>query len=151
MSLKPLRLESLGARVGEEIGVSPWLAVDQQRIDLFAQAIDDPQWIHVDPVRAKEGPFGTTIAHGFLTLSLLSHLFATTFSFADARMGINYGLNKVRFTAPLPAGSRIRARFTLASLEPLAGGGWQMVWKVVVEREGSAKTVLVAEWLIRHY
>jgi acyl dehydratase len=137
--------------VGEEIGVSPWLAVDQQRIDLFAQAIDDPQWIHVDPVRAKEGPFGTTIAHGFLTLSLLSHLFATPFSFADARMGINYGLNKVRFTAPLPAGSRIRARFTLASLEPLAGGGGQMVWKVVVEREGGAKAVLVAEWVIRNH
>ena len=123
MSLTTLRLDSLGARVGEEIGVSPWLAIEQQRIDRFAQAVDDPQWIHVDPVRAKEGPFGTTIAHGFLTLSLLSHLFATTFSFADARMGINYGLNKVRFTAPLPAGSRIRARFTLASLEALAGGG----------------------------
>jgi len=151
MDLTPLRLESLGARIGEEIGVSPWVAVDQQRIDLFAHAIDDLQWIHVDPVRAKEGPFGTTIAHGFLTLSLLSHLFATTFSFADARMGINYGLNKVRFTAPLPAGSRIRARFTLASLESLAGGSGQMVWKVVVEREGSAKAVLVAEWLTRHY
>ena len=151
MELTQLRLESLGARVGEEIGVSPWLAVDQPRIDLFAQAIDDPQWIHVDPARAKEGPFGTTIAHGFLTLSLLSHLFATTFSFADARMGINYGLNKVRFTAPLPAGSRIRARFTLAGLDALTGGGGQMVWKVVVEREGSAKTVLVAEWLTRHH
>jgi len=151
MDLVSLRLESLGARVGEEIGVSPWLTVDQERIDRFARAIDDTQWIHVDPVRAKAGPFGTTIAHGFLTLSLLSHLFATTFSFADARMGINYGLDKVRFTAPLPAGSRIRARFTLTSLEPLAGGGRQMFWKVVVEREGSAKTVLVAEWLIRHY
>ena len=151
MDLVSLRLESLGARVGEEIGVSPWLTVDQERIDRFARAIDDTQWIHVDPVRAKAGPFGTTIAHGFLTLSLLSHLFATTFSFADARMGINYGLDKVRFTAPLPAGSRIRARFTLTSLEPLAGGGGQMFWKVVVEREGSAKTVLVAEWLIRHY
>jgi acyl dehydratase len=151
MDLIPLRLESLAARVGEEIGVSPWLAVDQQRIDLFARAIDDPQWIHVDPVRAKEGPFGTTIAHGFLTLSLLSHLFATTFSFADARMGINYGLNKVRFTAPLPVGSRVRARFTLASLEPLAGGAGQMVWSVVVERAGGAKAVLAAEWLIRHY
>jgi len=146
-----LRLESLAAGLGEEIGVSPWLAVDQERIDRFARAIDDTQWIHVDPLRAKEGPFGTTIAHGFLTLSLLSHLFATTFSFADARMGINYGLDKVRFTAPLPVGSRIRARFTLASLEPLAGGGAQMVWKVVVEREGSAKAVLVAEWLIRHH
>jgi acyl dehydratase len=151
MNPTPLQLESLGARVGEEIGVSPWLAVDQQRIDLFARAIDDPQWIHVDPVRAKAGPFGTTIAHGFLTLSLLSHLFAATFSFADTRMGINYGLNKVRFTAPLPAGSRIRARFTLASVEPLAGGGEQMVWNVVVEREAGAKAVLVAEWVIRNH
>ena len=151
MSLLQLRLEDLAARVGEEIGVSPWLAVDQDRIDLFARAIDDPQWIHIDPVRAKDGPFGTTIAHGFLTLSLLSHLIETTFSFDERKMGINYGLNKVRFTAPLPSGSRIRARFVLAKLEPIAGGGVQNVWNVTVEREGGDKPVLVAEWLTRSY
>ena len=151
MSLLKLRMEELAARVGEEIGVSPWLAVDQDRIDQFAKAIDDPQWIHIDPVRAKNGPFGTTIAHGFLTLSLLSHLIETTFSFDERKMGINYGLNKVRFTAPLPSGSRIRARFVLAKLEPIAGGGMQNVWNVTVERDGGDKPVLVAEWLTRSY
>ncbi|MSP95863.1 MAG: MaoC family dehydratase [Betaproteobacteria bacterium] len=151
MSLKKLQLDGLAARVGEEIGVSPWLLVAQERIDLFARAIDDPQWIHVDPVRAKDGPFGTTIAHGFLTLSLLSHLIETTFSVDDRKMGINYGLNKVRFTAPLPCGSRIRAHFVLAQLEPIAGNGMQSVWGVSVEREGSDKPVLVAEWVTRSY
>lgn len=151
MSLKKLQLAGLAARVGEEIGVSPWLLVAQERIDLFARAIDDPQWIHVDPVRAKDGPFGTTIAHGFLTLSLLSHLIETTFSVDDRKMGINYGLNKVRFTAPLPCGSRIRAHFVLAQLEPIAGNGMQSVWGVSVEREGSDKPVLVAEWVTRSY
>jgi acyl dehydratase len=147
----PLRLAELDTRVGEEIGVSPWLAVDQQRIGLFAQAIDDRQWIHVDPVRAKTGPFGAAIAHGFLTLSLLSHLFASTFSFEDATTGINYGLDRVRFTAPLPAGSRIRARFVLRGFERLDGGGIQSAWNVVVEREGGGKPVLVAEWLLRNH
>jgi len=146
-----LRLEGLDARVGEEIGVSPWLVVDQARIDRFAVAIDDPQWIHVDPVRARDGPFGTTIAHGFLTLSLLSRLFATTFALDSRRMGINYGLNKVRFTAPLPAGSRVRGRFTLAAHESIADGGVQHTWNVVVERENGDKPVLVAEWIIRNY
>ena len=151
MHLSSLRLEELAQRIGAEIAVSPWLVVDQARIDLFAQAIEDPQWIHVDPIRAREGPFGTTIAHGFLTLSLLSRMFATTFTFDDRRMGINYGLNKVRFTAPLPAGSRIRARFLLAKHESIGEGGVQHVWNVTVEREGSDKPVLVAEWILRSY
>lgn len=151
MTTRSLRLEELGARVGEEVGVSPWLTVDQARIDRFAEAIDDLQWIHVDPVRARDGPFGATIAHGFLTLSLLSRLFATTFAVDDRRMGINYGLNKVRFTAPLPAGSRVRARFTLARRDPIAAGGVQHTWSVVVEREGGDKPVLVAEWIQRSY
>jgi acyl dehydratase len=146
-----LRIGDLSGRVGEEIGVSPWLTVTQERIDLFAKAIDDPQWIHVDPVKAKDGPFGTTIAHGFLTLSLLSHLIESTFSFEERRMGINYGLNKVRFTAPLPSGSRIRARFVLAKYETLPGNGVQNTWAVTVEREGGDKPVLVAEWLGRSY
>jgi acyl dehydratase len=146
-----LRLEHLAAREGDEVGVSPWLAVDQSRIDRFADAIEDRQWIHVDPERARDGPFGATIAHGFLSLSLLSHLFATTFAFEGRRLGINCGLNKVRFTAPLPAGSRVRGRFTLAKCESLADGGVQHVWNVVVERDGGDKPVLVAEWILRSY
>ena len=121
MTTLSLRLEELGAHVGKEVGVSPWLTVDQTRIDRFAEAIDDAQWIHVDTVRARDGPFGATIAHGFLTLSLLSRLFATTFAFDERRMGVNYGLNKVRFISPLPAGSRIRARFT-STCVPLSSG-----------------------------
>ena len=138
------------ARVGQEVGVSPWLEVSQERIDTFAKAIDDFQWIHVDPARAASSPFGGTIAHGFLTLSLLSHLAERTFSFSDRKMGVNYGLNRVRFTAPLPAGSRVRARFTLQKFEKL-DGGVQVTWNVVVEREGGERPVLVAEWIGRHY
>ncbi len=145
-----LSVTQLRDRVGEEVGVSPWLEIDQARIDLFAEAIDDPQWIHVDPERAKSSPFGTTIAHGFLTLSLLSHLIESTFSFADRRMGVNYGLNKVRFTAPVPTGSRVRARFVLGSWER-KDDMIQTVWNVTMEREGSDKPVLVAEWIGRSY
>jgi acyl dehydratase len=144
-------LRELEGRVGEEIGVSPWLEITQERIDTFAKAIDDFQWIHVDPERAAKSPFGGTIAHGFLTLSLLSHLAESTFSFSDRRMGINYGLNRVRFTAPVKSGSRVRARFTLAKYEKLEGNGAQVTWNVTMEREGSEKPVLVAEWLGRHY
>ena len=151
MSAGKLAVGDLSDRVGQEIGVSPWLEVTQERIDLFARAIDDPQWIHIDPERAKKGPFGTSIAHGFLTLSLLSHLIENTFSFEERKMGVNYGLNKVRFTAPLPSGSRIRARFVLAKYESLPGNGVQNTWNVSVEREGGEKPVLVAEWLTRSY
>ena len=146
-----IAIPQLEHRVGEEIAVSPWVEISQERIDTFARAIDDPQWIHVDRERAKRSPFGGTIAHGFLTLSLLSHLSERTFSFADRKMGVNYGLNRVRFTAPVPSGSRVRARFTLKSFERLADGGIQVTWNTVVEREGSDKPVLVAEWLGRHY
>ena len=145
-----LALKDLASRVGEEVGVSPWIEVTQERIDTFARAIEDFQWIHVDPARARGSPFGGTIAHGFLTLSLLSHLCERTFSFAERRMGVNYGLNRVRFTAPVPAGARVRARFTLAKYEPLEGGV-QVTWSVVVDIEGNAKPALVAEWLGRHY
>jgi acyl dehydratase len=144
-------LTDLEGREGEEIGVSPWLEVTQERIDTFAKAIDDFQWIHVDPERAAKSPFGGTIAHGFLTLSLLSHLAESTFSFSDRRMGINYGLNRVRFTAPLKSGTRVRGRFTLNKLEKLDGNGVQVTWNAVVEAEGADKPVLVAEWLGRHY
>ena len=144
-------VRELEQRVGEEVAVSPWVEITQERIDTFAKAIEDHQWIHVDRERAKRSPFGGTIAHGFLTLSLLSHLSERTFSFSDRRMGVNYGLNRVRFTAPVPSGSRVRARFTLQKFEQLADGGIQVTWATVVEREGSDKPVLVAEWLGRHY
>ncbi len=151
MAAAALNVRELESRIGQEVGVSPWLEVTQERIDLFAKAIDDPQWIHVDPERAKHSPFGTTIAHGFLTLSLLSKFIESTFSFADRRMGVNYGLNRVRFTAPLPSGSRVRARFKLLKYEKIDGNGVQVTWDVTVEREGSDKPVLVAEWLGRSY
>jgi acyl dehydratase len=145
-----LSVRELESRVGEELGVSPWLDVTQERIDTFAKAIEDFQWIHVDPVRSARSPFGGTIAHGFLTLSLLSRLAELTFSFSERKMGINYGLNRVRFTAPVPSGSRVRARFTLAKYEKLEGGV-QVTWNAAMEREGSDKPVLVAEWIGRHY
>ena len=146
-----LSVRELESRIGQEVGVSPWVEVTQERIDLFAKAIDDPQWIHVDPERAKQSPFGTTIAHGFLTLSLLTKFIESTFSFADRKMGVNYGLNRVRFTAPLPSGSRVRARFKLLKYEKIEGNGVQVTWDVTVEREGSDKPVLVAEWVGRSY
>jgi acyl dehydratase len=149
--MKPASIRDLEQRVGEEVGVSPWVEVTQERIDTFAKAIDDFQWIHVDPARAKSSAFGGTIAHGFLTLSLLSHLSERTFSFSDRRMGVNYGLNRVRFTAPVPSGARVRARFTLHKFERLDDGGIQVTWNTVIEREGSDKPALVAEWLGRHY
>ena len=144
-------IRELKDRVGEEIAVSPWVEVSQERIDTFAKAIEDFQWIHVDPARAKDSPFGGTIAHGFLTLSLLSRLSELTFSFTDRKMGVNYGLNRVRFTAPLPSGSRVRARFTLAKYEPIDGNGVQVTWNTTVEIEGADKPALVAEWIGRHY
>ena len=144
-------IRELASRVGEEVGVSPWVEVSQERIDTFAKAIDDFQWIHVDPARARDSPFGGTIAHGFLTLSLLSHLSERTFSFAERRMGVNYGLNRVRFTSPVPSGARVRARFTLAKFEPIEGNGVQVTWNVTVEIEGKDKPALVAEWIGRHY
>ena len=144
-------LRELETKVGEEVGVSPWVEITQERIDTFARAIEDFQWIHVDPERAKASPFGGTIAHGFLTLSLLSRLSELTFGFSDRRMGINYGLNRVRFTSPVPVGSRVRARFTLQKYEPIEGNGVQVTWSVAVEIEGAQKPALVAEWLGRHY
>jgi acyl dehydratase len=144
-------LRELEGREGQEIGVSPWLEVTQERIDTFARAIDDFQWIHVDPARAGASAFGGTIAHGFLTLSLLSHLAESTFSFSDRRMGINYGLNRVRFTSPVKSGKRVRGRFTLGRLDKLEGNGVQVTWSVTVEIEGEAKPALVAEWIGRHY
>ena len=136
--------------VGQHIGDSEWITVDQERVNLFAKATGDAQWIHVDPVRAAAGPFGVPIAHGFLTLSLLPEMFASAFEVRDARMGVNYGLNRVRFPAPVPVGSRLRGKFVLTAYEPLEGGA-QMTVEVTMEREGSAKPVCVAESIGRRY
>ena len=144
------RLAELAALEGQEIGASDWVAIDQARIDGFAQATGDAQWIHVDPVRAAAGPFGATVAHGFLTLSLLPELMAAALAIADVRMGLNYGLDRVRFPSPVPVGSRLRAVCRLLRFEPIAGGA-QLAVEVTVEREGSAKPACVAEWLIRHF
>ncbi|MCL4801020.1 MAG: MaoC family dehydratase [Burkholderiales bacterium] len=142
-------VEQLRARVGSEIAVSDWLEVTQARIDEFAEATGDRQWIHVDPERAaRESPYGRTVAHGFLTLSLLAHLYQETVTVTGLRMGINYGFNRVRFTGPVPSGARIRARFRLAALEDIPNGV-QMTWDVKVECEGAERPVLVAEWLNR--
>jgi acyl dehydratase len=143
-------LTDLQGLVGQEVGVSDWITVDQHRIDLFAQATGDHQWIHIDPERAAKGPFGTTIAHGFLTLSLLPEMGASAFRVLDVRMGVNYGLGKVRFPAPVPSGSRLRGHFRLTKYDPLEGGA-QLTVEVSMEREGSDKPVCVAESLSRRY
>ena len=136
--------------LGQEIGVSDWITVTQERIQLFADATNDHQWIHLDAERAKAGPFGTTIAHGFLTLSLLPEMAASAFGVNETRMGVNYGLNKVRFPAPVPSGSRLRGRFKLVGYEPLEGGA-QLTVQVTMEREGSDKPVCIAESIGRRY
>ena len=148
------QIESIAALrdyVGREVATSDWFAVSQERINQFAESTEDRQWIHVDPERAaRESPFKETIAHGFLTLSLLSELGKRAMSVGGVRMGINYGLNRVRFVSPVPAGSRIRGRFTLGVVDDIRGGV-QATWNVTVEREGSEKPCCVAEWLVRYY
>ncbi len=136
---------------GKEVAVSDWLTVTQKMIDDFADATLDHQWIHIDAQRAaRESPFGTTVAHGFLTLSLLSHFVNNSIDLGPSRLGVNYGLNRLRFTAPVRVESRLRARFVLKDLKNI-DGGVQMVWAVTIESEGSDKPVLVAEWLGRRY
>ena len=136
--------------VGQDIATSEWITVTQERIQLFADATNDHQWIHLDAERAKAGPFKTTIAHGFLTLSLLPEMSASAFEVRGTRMGVNYGLNKVRFPAPVPSGSRLRGHFKLLAYDPLDGGA-QLTVQVTMEREGSDKPVCVAESLARRY
>ena len=143
-------LADLQALVGQELAASPWLGIEQSRIDQFAEATEDHQWIHVDAERAAAGPFGATVAHGFLTLSLLPKLFETAFSVDDVTMGINYGLNRVRVPAPVRVGSRLRGRFKLLSFEPLPGGA-QLTIEVSIEMEGSAKPACVAETVTRRF
>ncbi len=143
-------LADLEALVGQEIGTSDWVPVDQARIDRFAEATGDRQWIHVDPVRAASGPYGTTIAHGYLTLSLLPLLFETGFAIDDVKMGVNYGLNRVRFPAPVPAGSRLRGRFELLAYEPIAGGA-QLTLRTTVELGAGGKPACIAESVSRRF
>lgn len=144
-------LADMLALVGQEVAVTDWLTITQERVNLFADATSDHQWIHLDAERcASESPFGGTIAHGFLTLSLVSHLFESAIRMLDATMVVNYGLNKVRFPAPVPVGSRVRARLTLHKIDVLDSGA-QMEWHVVIEREGQDKPACVAELLLRRY
>jgi acyl dehydratase len=144
-------LAELKGLIGQEVAVSEWVEITQERVNLFADATGDHQWIHLDVERSrKESPYGGTVAHGFLTLSLLPMLMASAIRMSDVRMGVNYGLNKVRFPAPVPVGSRVRGRMTLVSVEDIPGGA-QMTWQVTMEREGGDKPVCVAESISRRY
>jgi acyl dehydratase len=145
------RLAELKPLVGQEFAVSDWFPVSQERIDKFAEATGDHQWIHVDAERAAAGPFGATIAHGFLTLSMLPLFLETAVDIRDVKMGVNYGLNRVRFTAPVPVGSELRARIRLLAFDELADGGVQMTTEVTIERKGGDKPVCVAEAISRRY
>ena len=144
------KLQDLQAQIGQEIGLSDWITVDQKRIDQFAEATGDHQWIHVDPVKAAKGPFGKTVAHGFMTLSLMPEMIAGSFDIGDVRMGVNNGLNKVRFTAPVPSGGRVRGRFVLREYLPIDGGA-QLTVEATIELEGSSKPACIADSISRRY
>jgi acyl dehydratase len=153
-------IQSLGelkTLLNQEVSVSEWIVVTQDKIDQFAQATGDQQWIHVDPERASKGPFKTTIAHGFLTLSMIPQMISTALTFPPSGMAINYGLNKVRFTKPVPVNSKIRGRFFLSEIETLSSSvdqkeiGFQMNWRVTIEQEGETKPVCIAESITRRY
>lgn len=144
-------VDELRAAAGTRVGASEWITVEQGQIDLFADATGDHQWIHVDKEKAAAGPFGTTIAHGFLTLSLLPDMIKDVYRVEGVKMGINYGLNKVRFTSPVPVGSKVRGVIEVADVADAGGGGVQVTNKVTVEIEGSERPALVAEWLTRQY
>ena len=144
-------LAEVAALVGQDVAQSDWITITQEQVNLFAQATGDHQWIHVDVERARLGPFGAPIAHGFLTLSLLPRFFESALQIVQTRMGVNYGLNKVRFTSPVPVGSRLRARMKLLACDAIDNGGMQMTWQVAVEREGVDKPVCIAESIARSY
>jgi acyl dehydratase len=144
-------IEEFRAAKGTRLGTSDWYTVEQSHIDQFAEATGDHQWIHVDPARAADGPFGTTIAHGFLSLSLLSVLSNQVYRIDNVKMGINYGLNRVRFTSPVPVDSRVRAVMQLDDVEDVKGGAVQITTTVTIEIEGAERPALVAEWLLRRY
>ena len=144
-------LDDLRGAAGRHLGWTDWIDITQERVDQFAEATGDHQWIHVDVERAKAGPFGGPIAHGFLTLSLLPRFYETAFEVVESRMGVNYGLNRVRFMTPVPVGGRLRGRMKLLSCEPIAGEGVQMVWETTIELEGAPKPACVAESVVRRY
>jgi acyl dehydratase len=142
-------LNNLASYVGKELGTSSWVDVDQDRINAFADATDDHQWIHVDAERAKDGPFGGTIAHGYLTLSLLIPMWTDILEVGDVHTMVNYGLNKVRFPSPVPSGSKIRAKATLAAFDVIPGGA-QLAVDILVERQGGDKPACVAQLVLRY-
>jgi acyl dehydratase len=144
-------VEQLRSRIGQEIAVSDWLTMTQERIDQFADATDDHQWIHVDRERAAKSPLRGTIAHGFLTLSMIPYFVNTALKLPDSRMSLNYGLNRVRFTNPVPAGKRIRAHFTLLKIEEGKGGAMDFYWQITIELEGTAKPACIAESISRRF
>ena len=150
MAERTLKRDELRSYVGQRLGASSWHEVTQEQVGLFADATGDHQWIHVDPERAKDGPFGGAIAHGFLTLSLIPVLLAATVKIRQ-RMGVNYGLNRVRFTSPVPVGAKIRARFGVKDVSEADGSGAQVVWDIGIECEGSERPACVAEFITRHY
>jgi acyl dehydratase len=149
MTTKVETLDDLASFVGKELGTSSWVDVDQARINGFADATDDHQWIHVDAERAKDGPFGETIAHGYLTLSLVIPMWTDILEVRDVQTILNYGLNKVRFPSPVPSGSRIRARATLAAFDAIPGGA-QLTVDILVERQGGDKPACVAQLVFRY-
>ena len=144
-------LNDLAACVGQHVATSDWLTITQEQVNRFAEATGDHQWIHVDVERAKQGPFGAPIAHGFLTLSLLPQIFDQAMTLRQSGMGVNYGLNRVRFMTPVPVGSRVRGHLKLLSSEPIDNGGLQMVWETTIELEGATKPACVAESVVRRY
>ena len=144
-------LAELKPMVGEEIAVSDWVKVTQQRIDQFAEATGDHQWIHIDPQRAAAGPFGATIAHGFLTLSMMPMFAENAIEFRNVRMSVNYGLNRVRFTSPVPVDSELRGRFRLVAVDDIGDNGVQVTTEITIERKGSDRPVCVAESIARRY
>ena len=146
-----MKLEDMAAKVGEALGTSDWFMVDQARIDRFADCTEDHQFIHVDPEAAKGTPFGQTIAHGFLTVSLLSPMMEGAIEKPDVRMSVNYGFNKVRFLSPVKSGKRVRGHFKLLELVEKRPGQWQQTVEATVEIEGEDKPALLAEWMFQHF
>ena len=144
-------LQELALCVGQTVAVSPWTEITQTQVNQFADATGDHQWIHIDVEKAKAGPFGGPIAHGFLTLSLIPMLSESAIKIEDVRMGVNYGLNKDRFTSPVPVGSKLRGHMKLLSTTTIEGNGMQFAWEMTIEREGAEKPASIAESLARYY
>ena len=151
MTARVLQASELKSLVGQDIGTSDWVTIEQERVDKFAEATGDHQWIHVDPERAKDGPFGGTIAHGYLTLSLIPGLAWEVYTVEGARLSINYGLNKLRFITPVQVGSRVRAHLVLSEVTEVPGDALQVATTVTMELEGAPKPAAVAETLSRIY